>query len=213
MEHKPEMTGGKTMEDRSRIFSGQDPFALFRSWLAEAEENEPNDPNAMALATVDSQGIPNVRMVLLKEIETNGLVFFTNLASVKAREIARSGNAALVIHWKSIRRQIRARGQVEQVDRSQSDAYFATRSPASRIGAWASFQSQPLADRTLLERRVEQFRRKLGDDPPRPDFWGGFRITPFEMEFWSNREDRLHDRFRWTRSGAGKGWSVERLNP
>ena len=203
------------MTDRGGIFRQDDPFKLLGTWLDEARATELNDAEAMALATVDSAGCPNVRIVLLKGIEANGLVFYTNLGSRKAQEIDVSGHAALAIHWKSIRRQVRARGRIEHVDDEQADEYFATRSVASRIGAWASRQSTPLESREALMDRARDLRTKLGDDPKRPEFWGGFRMIPFEFEFWSNGDDRLHDRFRWSRSPDTdtSTWSIMRLNP
>ncbi len=201
------------MPDRSGIFAGDDPFDIAGRWMREAAEAELNDPDAMALATVDAGGRPNVRMVLLKDIEANGFVFYTNLGSIKARELAATGLAAIVIHWKSIRRQIRARGRIEQVGATRADAYFATRSPMSRIGAWASRQSEPLRDRAQLEERASRFREELGENPARPDFWGGFRVVPSEIEFWANGDHRLHDRFRWTRGDESAGWAVARLYP
>jgi pyridoxamine 5'-phosphate oxidase len=198
---------------RSGIFAGDDPFAIARRWLAEAEPQEPNDANAMALATVDAEGRPNVRMVLLKGIEEAGFVFYTNYASVKAHEIEGAGHAALVLHWKSLRRQLRVRGAVERVEGPAADAYFASRSLQSRLGAWASRQSQPLASRTALMAEVARQTARLGPNPPRPPFWGGYRISPFEMEFWADGTFRLHDRFRWTRMTIDAPWSVARLSP
>jgi pyridoxamine 5'-phosphate oxidase len=198
---------------RSGIFAGDDPFAIARRWLAEAEPQEPNDANAMALATVDAEGRPNVRMVLLKGIEEAGFVFYTNYASVKAHEIEEAGHAALVLHWKSLRRQLRVRGAVERVEGPAADAYFASRSLQSRLGAWASRQSQPLASRTALMAEVARQTARLGPNPPRPPFWGGYRISPFEMEFWADGTFRLHDRFRWTRMTIDAPWSVARLSP
>jgi pyridoxamine 5'-phosphate oxidase len=198
---------------RSGIFAGDDPFAIARRWLAEAEPQEPNDANAMALATVDAEGRPNVRMVLLKGIEEAGFVFYTNYASVKAHEIEGAGHAALVLHWKSLRRQLRVRGSVERVEGPAADAYFASRSLQSRLGAWASRQSQPLASRTALMAEVARQTARLGPNPPRPPFWGGYRISPFEMEFWADGTFRLHDRFRWTRMTIDVPWSVARLSP
>lgn len=167
----------------------------------------------MALATVDPAGLPNVRMVLLKEIEPDGFVFYTNYGSAKASEIDATGTAALVLHWKSLRRQIRARGRVTREDGPQADAYYATRSLPSRLGAWASRQSQPLTSRTSLMAEVARVTAEKGLNPPRPPFWGGYRITPVEIEFWADGSHRLHDRFRWTRTGLGTPWSVTRLNP
>lgn len=201
------------MTDRSGKFAGDDPFAIARAWLAEAEIAEPNDPNAIALASVDKDGLPNVRMVLLKEIEADGFVFYTNYDSAKGQEIAASGTAAFVMHWKSLRRQIRVRGSVSREDGAQADAYYASRSLPSRLGAWASHQSQPLKSRTSLMAEVARITATKGPMPPRPPFWGGFRITPVEIEFWADGDFRLHDRFRWTRAAKGEKWQVARLNP
>jgi pyridoxamine 5'-phosphate oxidase len=201
------------MADRTGIFAGDDPFAIARAWLGEAARTEPNDPNAVALATVGEGGLPNVRMVLLKEIEPDGFVFYTNYESVKAREIEATGGAAFVMHWKSLRRQIRARGRVTREDGPQADAYYRSRSLPSRLGAWASAQSRPLASRAALMLEVAKVTASKGIDPPRPPFWGGFRLTPTEIEFWADGASRLHDRFRWTRDAAGAPWQVVRLNP
>lgn len=198
--------------DRTGIFAGDDPFAIAKSWLAEAEKSEPNDPNAIALATVDPSGLPNVRMVLLKDIEDAAFVFYTNYGSKKAQEIA-SGQAAFVLHWKSLRRQIRVRGRVTKEDGAQADAYYDSRSLKSRLGAWASDQSQPLSSRTHLMAEVAKVTAQQGLNPKRPPFWGGFRITPVEIEFWADGAFRLHDRFRWTRESDGQPWDVQRLNP
>jgi pyridoxamine 5'-phosphate oxidase len=204
--------------DRSGIFAGGDPFALAQSWLTEAEATEPNDPNAIALATVDDEGLPNVRMVLLKEIETAGegggaFVFYTNYSSKKGQEITASGKAAFVLHWKSLRRQIRVRGIVTREDGPQADAYFTSRSLKSRIGAWASQQSQPLTSREALMAEAAKVGLTKGPNPPRPPFWGGFRIQPVEIEFWADGAFRLHDRFRWSRLDPTAPWTVNRLNP
>ncbi|MFZ5710295.1 MAG: pyridoxamine 5'-phosphate oxidase [Pseudomonadota bacterium] len=205
------------MTDRTGIFAGDDPFALVRRWLAEAEAREVNDPNAIALATVDGAGLPNVRMVLLKDIEGSGgdgaFVFYTNYGSAKAREIAASGRAAFVMHWKSLRRQVRVRGTVSREEGAKADAYFASRSLKSRLGAWASRQSEPLSSRAALLAEVARIALVHGPSPARPPFWGGFRIVPSEIEFWADGDFRLHDRFRWTRASAGAPWAVERLNP
>jgi len=200
-------------EPRGGIFSGEDPFALARAWLAEAEASEPNDPNAIALATVDAAGLPNVRMVLLKEIEATGFVFYTNYTSAKAQEVEAAGMAAFVMHWKSLRRQIRVRGTVERVEDSLADAYFASRSLQSRLGAWSSRQSQPLASRAGLMAEVARQTLRHGTNPPRPPFWGGYRITPLEIEFWADGAFRLHDRFRWRRESPDTPWQVARLSP
>ncbi|SNS77759.1 pyridoxamine 5'-phosphate oxidase [Tropicimonas sediminicola] len=200
------------MSDRTGIFAGDDPFALARDWLAEAEAREVNDPNAIALATVDEGGMPNVRMVLLKEIEADTFVFYTNYGSAKAAELEQAGKAAFVAHWKSLRRQIRVRGTVEREEGPQADAYFASRSLKSRLGAWASHQSQPLASRASLMAEVARVTAKHGTNPPRPPFWGGFRLRPTEIEFWADGAFRLHDRFQWRKSAQGS-WEVRRLQP
>ncbi|MFN3938119.1 MAG: pyridoxamine 5'-phosphate oxidase [Gemmobacter sp.] len=199
--------------DRGGIFAGDDPFAIARAWLAEAERTEPNDANAIALATVDPAGMPNARMVLLKEIEADAFVFYTNYGSVKAQEIEAAGKAAFVMHWKSLRRQIRVRGTVTREDGPQADAYFASRSLQSRLGAWASRQSQPLASRLTLMAEVAKQTARHGTSPPRPPFWGGFRIRPVEIEFWADGAFRLHDRFRWVRAHDAEHWNVTRLSP
>ncbi|MCC5993497.1 MAG: pyridoxamine 5'-phosphate oxidase [Rhodobacteraceae bacterium] len=193
--------------------SRNDPFAQARAWLSEATKSEPNDPNAIALATVDAQGMPNVRMVLLKDILADSFVFYTNYSSPKAQEIAQAGKAAFVLHWKSLRRQIRVRGITERFDGPEADAYFASRSLKSRLGAWASRQSQPLGSRAELMAEVARKGIKHGTNPPRPPFWGGFKIVPVEIEFWSDGEFRLHDRFRWRRDGPEQAWEVTRLSP
>ena len=199
--------------DRTGIFAGDDPFGVAQQWLAEAERTEPNDPNAMALATVDAQGLPNVRMVLLKEIEPAAFVFYTNYGSAKGREIAVSGKAAFVLHWKSLRRQIRVRGLTSREAGAQADTYFASRSLKSRLGAWASDQSAPLVSRTALVSEVTKVTARHGVNPPRPPFWGGIRITPLEIEFWADGAFRLHDRFRWSRQDIENKWEITRLNP
>ncbi|APE43771.1 pyridoxamine 5'-phosphate oxidase [Sulfitobacter alexandrii] len=202
------------MEERTGIFAGQDPFEIARHWLAEAEGREPNDPNAIALATVDETGLPNVRMVLLKEIEADAFVFYTNYESAKAIELDGAGKAAFVMHWKSLRRQIRVRGTITREDGPQADAYYKSRSLGSRLGAWASKQSRPLKSRAALVAEVAKVTAAKGTDPDRPPFWGGYRITPVEIEFWADGEFRLHNRFRWTRpEGGDRSWNVVRLNP
>ncbi len=202
------------MNDRSDIFAGNDPFALAREWMGAARETEMNDPDAIALATVDADGMPNVRIVLLRQIEDDAFVFFTNYDSAKGREIATAGKAAFVLHWKSLRRQIRVRGTVTREDGAQADAYYKSRALDSRLGAWASAQSNPLDSRATLMDKVEQMRTTMGDDPARPPFWGGFRIVPQEIEFWADGAYRLHDRFRWTRSLSDPaGWDITRLSP
>jgi pyridoxamine 5'-phosphate oxidase len=201
------------MSDRSGIFAGEDPFAIARAWLSEAEASEPNDPNAIALASVDADGLPNVRMVLLKDIEDAAFVFYTNYGSAKGQELTQSGKAAFVMHWKSLRRQIRVRGSVTREEGPQADAYYNSRSLQSRLGAWASQQSQPLSSRGALMADVAKITVTQGPTPKRPPFWGGFRIDPVEIEFWADGAFRLHDRFRWTRKSAKDAWDVQRLNP
>lgn len=201
------------MTDRSGIFAGDDPFEIARKWLAEAEQAEVNDPNAIALSTVDETGLPNVRMVLLKDIEAESFVFYTNYESRKGRELDSAGKAAFVMHWKSLRRQVRVRGTVRREDGPRADAYYASRSLKSRLGAWASRQSQPLASRATLMAEVAKVTARHGTNPPRPPFWGGFRLTPVEIEFWADGAFRLHDRFVWRRSGPGEKWDIQRLNP
>lgn len=201
------------MTKRSGTFSGDDPFILAQHWLSEAEAVEPNDANAIALATVDADGMPNARMVLLKEIEPDGFVFYTNFDSAKAEEIESAGKAAFVMHWKTLRRQIRVRGVITKVDGAQADAYFASRSLQSRLGAWASHQSQPLASRAALLAKVAKVTAKQGTNPKRPEFWGGYKINPTEIEFWADGAFRLHDRFRWTRKTEKDAWNIQRLNP
>ncbi|MFD1795905.1 pyridoxamine 5'-phosphate oxidase [Paracoccus aurantiacus] len=214
------------MSARDGIFAGEDPFLIARAWLAEAEASEPNDANAIALATVDADGMPDARMVLLKDIESFGdgqgaFVFYTNYDSAKGRQISATGKAAFVMHWKSLRRQIRVRGTVTREDGPIADDYFASRALQSRIGAWASAQSRPVASRAALMVEVARQGAKWGVNPPRPPFWGGFRIDPVQIEFWSDGAFRLHDRFQWVkhvRSGSGDQpgstvWNVERLSP
>jgi pyridoxamine 5'-phosphate oxidase len=201
------------MTDRSGIFAGDDPFAIARSWLAEAERSEPNDANAIALSTVDADGLPNVRMVLLKEIEPAGFVFYTNYGSAKARELDGAGKAAFVMHWKSLRRQVRVRGTISREDGPAADAYYASRSLKSRLGAWASNQSQPLSGRGALMAEVAKMTARHGTNPSRPPFWGGFRLTPTQIEFWADGAFRLHDRFVWRRAEPGADWTVTRLCP
>ena len=201
------------MAERDGIFAGDNPFGIARAWLAEAEQSEINDPNAAALATVDGAGMPNVRMVLLKDITDDGFWFYTNYGSVKAREIDATGKAAMVLHWKSLRRQLRLRGTVVREDGPKADAYFASRSLKSRLGAWASRQSQPLESRAKLMAEVAKITAKKGPNPPRPSFWGGFRIIPTEIEFWADGAFRLHDRFVWRRETHENAWEIQRLNP
>jgi pyridoxamine 5'-phosphate oxidase len=201
------------MSDEVENFKTVNPMELFNSWLKEAENKELNDPNAIALATVDSTGLPNVRMVLLKGITDQSFIFYTNYKSVKAEEITSSPKASFLVHWKSIRRQIRVRGFVEKEDGPIADQYFSSRSLDSRIGAWASRQSQIVGSRQELLDSVNRLTVELGANPPRPPFWGGFKITPIEIEFWADGEARLHNRFRWSRSDTKSKWNVCRLQP
>lgn len=197
-----------------------DPFALFEDWMAEATKSEPNDPNAMALATVDPDGLPNVRMVLLKGLDgpaagtARGFVFYTNLESAKGRELIGQGKAALCFHWKSLRRQIRVRGLIGRVTDAEADAYYATRARGSRLGAWASAQSRPLESRFALEKAVAVVtaRYPIGEIP-RPPHWSGFRLTPLEIEFWQDRPFRLHDRAVFRRPDSAAPWTRSRLYP
>lgn len=213
------MTSSTPMEAQNPLTSGDfteasEPFALFAEWLAEAEKTEPNDPNAMTLATVDADGLPDARMVLLKGLDTRGFVFFTNTESAKGRELAATPKAALVFHWKSLRRQVRVRGTVERVTDAEADAYFATRPRLSQIGAWASSQSRPLEGRFALETAVAAATAKYAlGTVPRPPHWTGFRIVPVAMEFWHDRPFRLHDRMQFRREGEGAAWTKTRLFP
>lgn len=201
------------MSDLVGIFAGDDPFQTVRDWLEAADSEELNDPNAMALATVDASGMPNARMVLLKDIEDDAFVFYTNYESQKAIELDQAGKAAFVIHWKSLRRQVRARGVVTREEGPQADDYYESRSLKSRLGAWASAQSRPLESRASLMAEVAKVTVTQGPMPKRPPFWGGYRIRPVEIEFWADGAHRLHDRFRWTRNLEEATWSIQRLNP
>jgi len=201
------------MSDRSGIFAGDDPFVIAQRWLDEATDVEPNDANAIALSTVDADGLPNARMVLLKEIEPAAFVFYTNYTSAKAEELEQAGKAAFVMHWKSLRRQIRVRGNITREDGPQADAYYASRSLKSRLGAWASDQSKPLTSRAALVAEVAKVTAQHGMHPARPPFWGGYRLIPGEIEFWADGAFRLHDRFRWRRENPGADWEIQRLSP
>jgi len=194
--------------------ASQAPFVLFESWFADAGRHEPNDPNAMALASVDENGLPNVRMVLLKGVSERGFVFYTNFESAKGRELTANPKAALCFHWKSLRRQVRVRGPLEIVDDTEADAYFESRPRASRIGAWASQQSRPLEGRFALEKAVATWTAKFHvGEVPRPPYWSGFRLIPLEIEFWHDRPFRLHDRIVFRREGNDRPWTKTRLYP
>ena len=201
------------MTERVGIFAGNDPFEIAKTWLTEAEASEINDPNAIALSTVDASGLPNARMVLLKDIEPAAFVFYTNYESAKAQELDSAGKAAFVMHWKSLRRQIRVRGLVSKEEGLQADEYYNSRALKSRLGAWASQQSRPLSSRSALMAEVAKVTAMHGPAPKRPPFWGGYRITPLEIEFWADGAFRLHDRFVWRRTAIDAAWDISRLNP
>ncbi len=207
MKHQQPLTSGDFTE-------AAEPFALFAAWMEDARKAEPADPNAMALATVDETGLPNVRMVLLKGIDERGFVFYTNLGSRKGQELAGQPKAALAFHWKSLTRQVRVRGPVERVTDAEADAYFATRPRGSQIGAWASKQSTPLESRMAFEKAVALTTAKYAvGTVPRPPHWSGFRVVPLVMEFWHDRPFRLHDRVEYRRAGIGSDWTKTRLYP
>jgi len=198
----------------SEIFDRDEPFKLFADWLKDAKEKEPNDANAMALSTVDECGLPDVRMVLLKDVDEDGFVFYTNLESDKGQQLADTAKAALCFHWKSLRRQVRVRGLVEAVSEDEADAYFASRARDSRIGAWASKQSRPLESKFALEKAVAKEAARFGlGEIKRPSHWSGFRIKPVSFEFWRDRPFRLHDRMTFRREALHSPWSVSRLYP
>ena len=191
-----------------------EPIELFRAWFAEAKTREPNDPDAMALATVDASGLPDVRMVLLKGVDARGFVFYTNLESAKGEELASNARAALCLHWKSLERQVRIRGPVVAVSKEEADAYFASRPKDSQIGAWASRQSRPLEGRFALEKEVARFAAKYAlTSVPRPPHWSGFRVQPLSIEFWRARPFRLHERLIYRRETLNSPWVTERLFP
>jgi len=203
-----------THAEQPDFTAAEEPFGLFQAWMDEAIASEPDDPNAMAVATVDADGLPDVRMILLKGADERGFVFYTNRGSAKGRELEAAPKAALLLYWKSLHRQIRMRGPIERVSDAEADAYFASRSRESRIGAWASDQSRPLESRAALEaavaRRTAEF---AGKDVPRPPYWHGFRVVPLEIEFWASRPHRLHDRIVFRRSSPSAPWVKTRLYP
>ncbi|MDQ0470700.1 pyridoxamine 5'-phosphate oxidase [Labrys wisconsinensis] len=208
------LTEGDSRPDSADFTAATEPFRLFAAWMAEAKAHEPNDPNAMALATVDDAGLPDVRMVLLKGFDEHGFVFYTNTESAKGRELAATMKAALLFHWKSLTRQVRIRGPVEHVTAAEADDYYASRPRGSRIGAWASQQSRPLESRFALEKAVAAYTARYAiGDIPRPPHWSGFRVLPEQIEFWHDRPFRLHDRVVFRRSAPGAAWTKQRLYP
>lgn len=213
------MNGPNSIKTPGELISGDftaadEPFGLFAVWFAEAVKSEPNDPNAMALATVDPEGLPDVRMVLLKGFDTAGFVFYSHIDSAKGRELAATPKAALLFHWKSLRRQVRIRGTVSRVTDAEADAYFATRPKQAQIGAWASKQSQPLESRMAFEKAIALNAAKYAvGEVPRPPGWSGWRITPQAFEFWHDRPFRLHDRIIFTRDTSSATWNKTRLYP
>ena len=221
MKHTPHIPSSPSEEDYlDKVAAAEplapitdrDPIALFVSWLEEALKSEPNDANAMTLATVDAEGMPDARMVLLKGVDAAGFTFFTNFESAKGRELAAHPKAALVFHWKSLRRQVRVRGEVASVTEAEADAYFASRARSSQIGAWASDQSRELPDGLAFERRIAEMGLRFGLAPvPRPPHWSGYRVAPLSIEFWRDRAFRLHERLQFDR--AEGGWTVRRLYP
>ncbi|MEM9221116.1 MAG: pyridoxamine 5'-phosphate oxidase [Pseudomonadota bacterium] len=200
-------------DESVRTGSAPDPFLLFDAWFAAALESEPNDANAMTLATVDAEGLPDARIVLLKGHDARGFVFYTNLESAKGRALAANPRAALLFHWKTRRQQVRLRGPITPVGADEADAYFASRPHGSQIGAWASDQSRPAADREELKRRVAEREAEFGDVVPRPPHWSGFRLSPLRIEFWQDGQFRLHDRFAYRRDDQSAPWQINRLFP
>ena len=211
-EYAAEYAAALAANSDEAAFDREDPIGLFVDWLADARGTEPNDANAMALATADNDGLPDCRMVLLKDVDVRGFTFYSNSESAKGEQLAAHPAAALLFHWKTLRRQVRVRGRVEPVSVAEADAYFASRARESRIGAWVSEQSRPLDDRATLEAAVERETARFeGDDVPRPARWTGWRLVPESLEFWRDRPFRLHDRLRFDRDG--QGWSRTRLWP
>jgi pyridoxamine 5'-phosphate oxidase len=205
---------GDPPPDDAALFAENEPFALFERWFAEAKSKEPNDPNGMALATADASGFPDVRMVLLKGFDRNGFVFYTNGESAKGQQLDANPRAAVVFHWKSLRRQVRIRGLIERASEAEADEYFQSRDRGARLGAWASKQSRPLEDRLALEKRIAEFTAKFGlGEVPRPEYWRGYRLVPLSIEFWRDRPFRLHDRLVFSREDDASMWSKKRLYP
>ncbi len=205
---------GEPPVDDAALFAESEPFALFERWFAEAKSKEPNDPNGMALATADADGFPDVRMVLLKAADAGGFVFYTNAESNKGRQLEANPRAAVVFHWKSLRRQVRVRGLIEPVSEAEANAYFQSRDRGARLGAWASKQSRPLENRLALEQRIAEFAAKFGlGEVPKPEYWRGYRLVPLAMEFWRDRPFRLHDRLVFTRESGAAAWAKARLYP
>jgi pyridoxamine 5'-phosphate oxidase len=207
IKHPTQLTSGD-------FTAAEEPFALFAQWFAEACKSEPNDPNAMALATADADGLPDLRMVLMKGYDADGFVFYSHIASAKGRELAANPKAALLFHWKSLRRQVRIRGTVTKVSDAEADAYFATRPKQAQIGAWASKQSQPLESRFAFEQAIAAVAaRHMIGEVPRPQGWSGWRVSPGQFEFWHDRPFRLHDRIEFRREVPGSAWTKTRLYP
>ncbi|MGD9967165.1 MAG: pyridoxamine 5'-phosphate oxidase [Hyphomonadaceae bacterium] len=205
---------GNPPSDDAALFAEAEPFALFERWFKEAKEKEPSDPNGMALATADASGFPDVRMVLMKGFEDGAFVFYTNSESAKGAQLAANQRAAIVFHWKSLRRQVRARGHISFVSDAEADAYFQSRDRGARLGAWASAQSRPLEDRLALEKRIAEYALKYGvGEVPRPPHWRGYKLTPLSFEFWRDRPFRLHDRLVFSREGPAQPWRKSRLYP
>jgi pyridoxamine 5'-phosphate oxidase len=215
MNDSKSLTGSKTSELTAADFThSEEPLALFAAWFEEAKKSEPSDPNAMAVATVGDDGLPNLRMVLMKDFDANGFVFYTNTESQKGRELGSHAKAALLFHWKSLTRQVRIRGSVTRVSDAEADAYFASRHKLSQIGAWASAQSRPLESRLAFEKAIAVTTAKYAISAvPRPPHWHGFRVAPTVIEFWHDRAFRLHDRIEFRRAEPGAAWRKTRLYP
>lgn len=200
--------------DNGGIAPARDPFEMFQAWMADAEKTEPNEANAMAVASVDANGLPNIRMVLLKALDARGFVFYTNFESAKGKEILANPQVALNFHWKTVRKQVRVRGPVSVVSNDEADAYFASRAKDSQIGAWASAQSRPMEGRWVFEKEIAKYALKYGlIKVPRPAYWSGFRVAPLQIEFWRDRPFRLHDRLVYRRDSLEAPWRTERLYP